>query len=333
MNRIDLYQAFEVIDDDILERSERGNRKFISFHRRLPITLVAVLLALLLMGVGVVAVVYGDNIQTWFGHYFGIVTGQEMSAAQMVLLDHLSQEISQSQTVDGTTVTVDSVTVGDDNFYLLLRVEGGKFSERHQYHFDTFALEVSPEPTEDIGGLGRGGNPRFYGLDEDGVALMLLEFSYATKVGFVPDTTPLDAHLVLEDLICESPEEKLIAEGVWEFKFIIDRSNPPESISLSDTEVVMMDRHVAENVLFHLKKIELTNTGIRFQYDHNEGFPDVEKGLAVLLENGASIGYSGGATALMQDDTTVNCSYQWQIPVNLDEVKAVRIGNVDIPVR
>lgn len=34
----------------------------------------------------------------------------------------------------------------------------------------------------------------------------------------------------------------------------------------------------------------------------------------------------------MGDGTTLNCSYHWMIPINLDEAEAVRIGNVEISV-
>ena len=163
--------------------------------------LVAVLAAaFVFVGAGVVAVVYGDSIQSWFGYYFGIITGHEMSEEQKGIIDHLSQDINQSQTVGETTVTVDSVTVGDDNFYLLLRIEGNKFSDRHHYIFDTNILEVSPDPVEGDGGLGSYGI-QFHGIDGDGAALMLMDYSYATGEEFTVDTTPLEVHLVLKDLM------------------------------------------------------------------------------------------------------------------------------------
>ena len=147
MNRKDLYNAVNEVDDDILERSERATiSNVVPIRRRWPVALIAAILCLFLMGAGVVAVIYGDSIQNWFGHYFELVTGQNMSEGQTALIDHLSQDISQSKTVGETTVTVDSVTVGDDSFYLLLRVEGVELSNRHSYSFDGVTLEVSPDP-------------------------------------------------------------------------------------------------------------------------------------------------------------------------------------------
>ena len=107
MNRNDLYTAFNAVDNDILERSETSGFKIIPIRRRLPVALIAAILALVLMGAGVVAIVYGDSIQSWFGHYWEQVTGQPMSDQHTALIDHLSQEIDLAQTVGDVTVTVD----------------------------------------------------------------------------------------------------------------------------------------------------------------------------------------------------------------------------------
>lgn len=334
MNREDLYQSMNQIDEDILERSESTVSKPISIRRRLPISLAAALLALLLLGACAVTVIYGDSIKTWFAHYFGLVTGYEMSEGQMALLDHLSQNISQSKTIDDTTVTVDSVTVGDDNFYLLLRVEGVEFSKRHHYNFDEVKLEVSPDPVDDVGGLGSYGM-QFHGLDGDGTALFLMDFSYVTGEAFALDTKPLEVHLLLEDLMrgVQSERQKTVTEGVWEFSFTIDRSQPPEAIALPDTEVMLMNLHTREEMSALFTDIELTNTGLRFRYDYGKGNLAIVSQLEVVLENGATIGDSEGSGVPMEDGTTLNCSYQWRIPINLDEVKAVRIGRTEIPIR
>lgn len=336
MNQKHIINALGKVDDAYIEESEATIKNAVApvrLRRRLPMALVAAMLAMLLMGAGVVAVIYGDSIQNWFGHYFEMITGQEMSEGQTALIDHLSQDISQSQTVGETTVTVDSVTVGDDSFYLLLRVEGVEFSKRYHYGFDGVTMEVSPDPMEGVGGIGSHGI-QFHGLDGDGAALLLMDYSYATGQEFEQDTTPLEVHLILENLLRapHDDKQKMITEGVWEFNFSIDRSQPPASIMLPDTEVMVMNLDTQEEVPVMLTNIELTNTGIRFRYDYKEGTLSLEAHLDVLLDNGADISPSDGSGTPMADGTTLNCSYHWEIPVNLDEVSAIKVGETKIPV-
>ena len=335
MNRKDLYNGINEVDDDILERSERATvSNVVSVRRRWPVALIAAILCLFLMGAGVVAVIYGGSIQSWFSHYFGIMTGQEMSEGKSAVLDHLSQEIGQSKVVGKTNVTVDSATVGDDIFYILLRIEGLQFSKRENYEFEEILMELSPDPMEGIGGVGSYG-PRFMGVDGDGAMILLLEHSYATSQGFELDTTPLEVHLVLENLVRghRSEKQKMVAEGIWEFDFTIDRSQPPESISLPDAEVLGVNEETGEEVSIKLSSIVLTNTGIRFTYDYKEGTVSFEENPTVLLQNDAEVRWSEGSGTPMADRTTLNCSYHWSIPVNVDEVTVVKIGNAEIPVQ
>jgi len=335
MNRNDLYRAVGEINDELLERTENTSHKApIKVHRRLPAALIAAVLALFLMGAGIVAVIYGDSIQSWFGHYFGMMTGHEMSEGQSAVIDHLSQDITQSKTVDDTTVTVDSVTMGDDIFYILLRVEGLRFSKRENYEFEEITLEISPNPMEGVGGVGSYG-PRFMGLDGDGTMLLLLEHSYATNLGFELDTSPLEVRLVLENLVRghRSEKQKMMTEGVWEFSFTVDRSQPPASISLPDIEVVGINEETREEVTIPVTGIVLTNSGVHFAYDYKGGTISFEEEPTAYLQSGAEVGWSDGSGTPMAGSSILNCSYHWSIPVNLDEVVSIEIGGVEIAVQ
>ena len=118
--------------------------------RRMPAALIAAVLALLLMGAGIsAAILYGDSIKSWFVYHWNEITGQSMDQGQIAVIDHLSQEIGVSQTVGNVTVTVDSAAVGDDNFYLLLKVEGIQASDDHSYDFLQWTVEAAPDPLAD----------------------------------------------------------------------------------------------------------------------------------------------------------------------------------------
>lgn len=333
MNRTDLYRSLQGLDDDLLERSETAFANSSSrIHRRLSAVLLAAILAVFFIGASAAAVLYGDSIQNWFYHRWKSLTGQSMSTEHAVLIDHLSQEIGLSQTVDGVTVTVDSAAVGDDSFFLLLRVQGMEFSARYSYGFDSFNLNVMPDPLETSGGLG-GFGAEFQGLDDDGSALILFSYDYTTGQGYQEDLRPLELTLTLTDFL-RSPfqdRQNLLVEGTWNFSFTLAR-HKPESIRLPDSEVAgsgrVSDRGSEISVL--LTELEVTNTGIRFQFDCQNGEIDLDSHIFAILENGQEIGISSGNGTVL-DSGLLFSTYTWLVPIPLEEVTAVRIGGVEIP--
>jgi len=320
---------------------------------RLPVALVAALLALLLMGAGVVAVIYGDSIQSWFSYNWERLTGQPMSQKQTAIIDHLSQDIGLSQTVDGVTVTVDSATVGEDVFYLLVKVEGLPFSMRHGYHFEQFHVELTPDPLEDSSGMGAMGL-NLHGVDGDGAAVFLLEHEYSSHDGFEAETSPVEVMVYMKDLLRGGQKEKLVAEGEWEFSFTLDRSAIPPSVSLPDTMVTALNDANEYISLLHTE-IVLSSTSLRFCHEfdgflgpHNSidymGYvdtpPELEEQVGMLmipqsyalLENGAMVGLGSGLGVPLKDEGLMSHVFHWKVPINPDEVSVIIIGQTEIPV-
>lgn len=300
--------------------------------RRLPLALIAAVLAVLLMGAGVVAAIYGDSIQNWFGHYWESVTGQQMSREQAAIIDRLSQDIGLEQTVGDVTVTVDSATVGYDNFFLLLRVKGVAFSKRYAYGFEQVELNVDPDPIGAGGGIS-GYGFQWLGVDGDGSVLLLLEHSYASKTDQARDTSPVHITLTMENLL-QSPNmkdrEKLVAAGEWSFTFSLDRSKEIEMVRLPDTEVTATDLDRREPVSIVIRNVELTSTGLRFQYDCGGGTLSIDPHIDVVLKNGGSISVGGGSGTSLEDGKTMNCSYQWLVPFHLEEAVCIQIDETQI---
>lgn len=335
MDSHNILDAIGDINDDAIRDARAGaaTASRPHFGRRLPAAMIAAILALLLMGAGIVAVIYGDSIQNWFGHYWEAITGQQMSDEQTAIINHLSQEIGACQTVGDVTITVDSATVGDDTFYLLLKVDGLSFSNKNSYNFLMGTLETTPNPLEDGAFVGWGTD--YLGVDGDGSALLLLNYEYVSNGDFAQDTRPLQVSLWLENLAsgAHTNKEKIIAEGEWYFSFVIDRSELPEVILLPDTEIMAVDSTQQEEIPVTLTNIELTNTGLRFQFEYNEGNLSLsEQDISIVLNNGKTIGNNGGIGSPTNDNKNMRFSYQWLVPVNLDEVAAVQIGNIQISV-
>lgn len=339
MKEKQILRVIGQVDEDYIEEaaSTIGKSKVTAaqprFRSRLSVALVAALMCLFLMGAGVVAIIYGDSIQNWFAHQWEIITGQTMNEEHSELLDHLSYDIGISQTVDEATVTVDSATVGDDCFYLLLRVEGLQLSKKHNYGFEQYSMKISPDPLTGTAGVGSHGC-QYFGLDGDGAALFLVKHDYVSRNGVTEDNRPLDITLYLSNFVQNKSAEqnKLLTEGTWEFEFSIDRSQFPATVKLPDTEVILTHLKTNEDVAVTVTNIELTCTGLRFQYDYKRGEIGLIDHITVLLDNGVTIDHSSGSGYPLADGTTLNCSYQWQVPINVDEVSAIQLGNVQIDI-
>lgn len=299
------------------------------YVRRLSGAMAAAIVMLALLGCAVVGTVYGGSIQDWFAHRWETVSGQPMSDGQAAVIDHLSQDIGLSQTVDGVTVTVDSATVGDDTFFLLLRVEGKRFSKRYNYAFHEMSMTFSPDPVSEGGGLG-GFGFQYQGLDGDGSLLMMMDMTYAAAEGFVPDTSPLNVELTLTDLTQGSGQGNVLSEGVWSFAFTLDRNQIPEPIRIGDTDASLYDFDKEKNISVPVCHLEVTNTGVRFQLP---SLPGHSAGLrpTVILKDGTEVHHSGGAGTAMENCETLSYSFHWSVPVDLNEIAAIRIGDTEIP--
>lgn len=330
-----LLKAMGQVDKQYIEEAFSYNsstRHTPQFHR-LSAALIAAILSVCLMGAGVATVIYGDHIQSWFGHCWEVITGQPMSEEHLAVIEHLSQEIGVSQTVGNVTITVDSATVGDDNFFLLLRVDGMNFSNKYSYDFQHVRMETKPDPLKDGAFVGYGID--YLGLDGDGIPLLLLNYEYAGSNGYMQDqdTRPLEVWLTLQNLVKDAytDNQETLLEGDWYFSFVIDRSQSPEVISLPDTEVMAMDLDTHEEIPIIVTNIELTNTGLRLQYTHEEGTLSLSnQGIKVVLENGKVIGNNGGIGSPTEDNLAMKYSCQWLVPVNLNEVATILIGETEV---
>lgn len=318
-----------ILEANPIEAAQHISRK------KITALILAAALALFLVSCGVVAVIYGDSIQSWFGFYWHRITGQDMEVEQTAIIDHLSQDIGISSTSGEVTVSMDSATVSEDIFYLLIRVEGVPFSSRKNYDFKERDIKISPYPAAESGGMGSFGI-RFLGLDGDGSALFLMDHQSSPYSGFEDGTEDYEISLILTDLITrDRSKTKTIAEGVWSFQFTLDRSAVPESIHLPDTVVPGIDLNTGESVDVILTDMVLTNTGIRFKYLSNNGSIDLHLGhhwISPLLTNGKRIEDGTGSGVPITGTNLLSYSWHWPIPVDLEDIVSIWIGEMEIHV-
>ena len=317
------------VRDRILSMGREEPLSPLRFVRRLSTAAAAVLVLLALLGCGAAAVVYGEGIQGFFARQWERLTGAPMGESQTALLDHLSQDLSLSQTVDGVTVTLDSATIGSDMFYLLVRVEDAGLAGGGSCGFEFFDVTLSPDPllgAEELGGYGWSSQ----GTDQEGRPLLLVEQSYQVREGLETDASPLEVTLTLTNLCRGAGSDQVIlAEGTWTFHFTLDRSQIPPPVSLPDTQVVVTDYFSGERYAGLFTNIEVTSTGLCYDqtFEHDD-FPDFIP--LLILNDGTEISGGDGYGTRVGEDT-FRCVRRWSVPVDLSQAAAVRFGDTDIP--
>lgn len=300
------------------------------YVRRVSRVLVAALLLLALLGCGVAAVIYIEDIQGLFARRWQQLTGQSMAPEQSALVERLSQEINQRQTVNGVTVTLDSATVGDDVFYLLVRVEDRDRIGRKGCSFENFDVQISPDPASQLQGIG-GCGWSTQGTDEEGRSLFLVEHQYTAEDGSSFDPAPLQITLTLTNLCRGSGDDyQLLADGVWSFQAVLDRTQIPPPIHLSDIQAYVTDYFSEEVFEGTFTNIQVSSTGITYDQTFADGqFPDFFPVL-VQLDGTEIPGANGFGSKLTED--TFRCTHQWSVPVDLTLAAAVRFGDTEIPI-
>ena len=317
----ELYNSITNVKVEYLEElfwyTTAGRRKF-----RRPFIMAVSIIALLLVGCGIVTALFGDSIQNWFANSWEVITGESMGSEHRTDIDSLNQRIGLSQTVDDVTVTVDSATVGDDNFFLLLRVDGINASKRKIYDFEVVEsfLDMNPVNPLTFGA-------RYLGVDDNGALLILLGYNLYPNYFL---TNPTTVSLQLGNLFADSGNKrKVVAQGQWSFDFELDCSLPVDIIYLEDTNVDFYDYVSDKKYSDSVSDIVITTTGIKFI-----GCTSITVGVDIyaVLQNGNVVICNDGI-GIPYEDGNWHYSGQWEVPINLGEIEVIRIGKTDIPVK
>lgn len=340
MNSTDLYKAFSKVDEDIIERSEKSaERKVISLKRRVVLAVAAVLVVAVLMGAA--AVKYYDSIQGWMKNTWEFVTGQEMSDGQVELLDSLSQDIGIRQTFDGVTVTVDSATVSEDIAYLLLRFEGLELTDGvMDGYMRSLNIETNPM-------IATGAGMQYRDLP-DGTVVAVISLDFMNDIQ-EENVEYINVKMTMSDT-AEIVDNHIVAgEEKWRFSFDL-YPEVLETITLPDTQVLakklIRSTNEETEIPVEIRNVELTSVGFSCEYEfkyENDNIYEADVSLAsgydtkyfvAVMEDGSEIGCGEGQHVSWRDGTAyVVSNSHWIVPINLDEIVEIHIGDTVIPVK
>ena len=291
----------------------------------------AVLVAAILLGAfTVTAALAPADLKGWFDQRWQALTGQPMSREQQVVLASLSQPVGESAVSNGVTLTVDSAVMGTDSFWLLLKVDGVT-ARGQNYRFETTSLQVEPDPVHENGGMGSWGM-QFLGRSAEGELLFLMDYAY--HVSGKNGSWPGDISVVLqaENLIRERGNRPahMAAEGNWTVSFTLDQRALSQARETPDCWILAQDWGKETLACFHVQDLQASATGVQFTVA-DDAIHSHRWEPTAILSDGTEVLYSSGGGTPTEDGTAMVWSYQWQVPVDPEQVIAVRIGRTEIP--
>lgn len=326
-----LSQALGGIDlkytDEAINYLKPRARRHMSL--KLAAAIVAAALLLGLGSIGVASTIYGTSMADMLGMLWQRDTGSDMSAGQQEVIRSMTQEVSLSQSVDNVTVNVTSARASGYDLWLLLRVEGVNFEAGESYAFADAWVDLTPEPTSDNVGVA-GTHSVYQGTDGDGAGLFMVQYDTTA----LPKTgDALSVSLTLANLeLRNGTDSEAVAAGPWAFEFELEFAPDDVSISLPDTTVQGYDPQRNSYADMTLRDIELTSSHISYTCDGGRDYLGLVGRICAVLADGSTVQTDtggGGET----DSGDWYLKLLWEYPIDLDEVVALRIGQVEIPVQ
>lgn len=226
-------------------------------------------------------------------------------------------------------VILDSVTVGEERLWMLLKI-GGQYTAGKSYTFERTYLDGAPAKEIPDLGIQVGGSIQ-YSKDGstvagDGSLLMLIRYTSPSGSESLLNGGHLKLHL--ENLLADG---ELLCEGVWDLEFDLAAVESQPALAVENVSVPATDKEDRE-ITVTFQQVQVHATGARlFTGPENAGFmlwPDT----ALVLTDGTEV-RADGAHANWEGTTGDSrwiTSYAWCVPVDLSQVKALRLGETVI---
>ena len=288
---------------------------------------MAVCMAVVLITGTALAVTSGGGLKSWFSDEWGYNNDGEMPAEQQQIVESLSAPVGISQTVGNLTVTVDSVAYSDGYYWLMVYAEGMKFDQDNGYGCRKSDLIIVSEDGRELGQCGRSITQTARG----GSALKMLfegEISPESAEAIAADGGNMHFMLSVSDFvekkhsIITSTKESVLQEGTWSFEFEVPAAESGEIMKAPDSDAVFAIGN-GEETMCRVSKIQINMVGIKYLFEgESEAHGELPR---LIFKDGSEVGITGGSGVQLEDGSW-QMKYQWSMPVDTAQVKAVKFG-------
>lgn len=297
---------------------------------------IAAALTVILAGTALAAVIgVPETLQEWFGKQWTESGGGEMPKEQEEIIDKLVQPVNVSSASRGVTITLDSVTSGEDGLWMLLKIAGPQ--EETRWDFMDFDLSVEPLEEQKASAVCVSGYTVGYvGMTEDKTQVQLIRYQSSNGKVFLGGGK---LELKLGGMYCRKETEAgdfeiIEKDGEWTLPFELEPVVEQEVLTAQKARIAVSrldwgeegEEPVEQKGTMTLQNIQVTSTGYRFDR------PSDQEGWSIsppvlLLEGGVEINGNGAIQVYGDPETRGS----WDIPVDLSKVESIRFGDVVIP--
>lgn len=332
----------EVMNMTKQERNQVVRKLSVSF-------IVAAALAVILAGTALAAVIgVPETLQEWFGKQWTEAGGQEeMPKEQSEIIESLVQPVGVTATANGVSVTLDSVTPGEGNLCLLLKIKGERLTGK--WNFMRERIAGGPIEKVSEGPMIFSSQTKSVGVTEDGTQIFLYWIDAPMGVDFLEGG---DLELQFEDIELRDenpvppgtyPEGVLVSadlEGTWILPFTLEPLKDQPVLTAKNAHVPCTKWEWGESgsemafseEMMDIRDIRVTSTGYSYLLPeelvgYHENY-DYDRELPVLLLTGGMTleGHDSG-----RDTSDPQVRGSWDFPVDLSKVESIRFGDVVIP--
>lgn len=229
-------------------------------------------------------------------------------------------------------VILDSVTVGEERLWMMLKVSG-EYPAGRSYMFEKTYLEGGPQKELSELGIQLGGSIK-YSTDgstvtEDGNLLLLVRYTAPSGSGSLLKGGHFKLHL--ENLLMD---RELVCEGQWDLEFDLAATESQPALTVENVPVPATDTEGRE-ITLTFQQIRVHATGVQmFTGVENAGFT-LWWDTALVMADGTEVrsdGAHSGWESVAENSRWVT-SYTWCVPVDLSRAVALRLGDTRIPLR
>ena len=122
--------------------------------------------------------------------------------------------------------------------------------------------------------------------------------------------------------IITSTKESVLQEGTWSFEFEVPAAESGEIMKAPDSDAVFAIGN-GEETMCRVSKIQINMVGIKYLFEgESEAHGELPR---LIFKDGSEVGITGGSGVQLEDGSW-QMKYQWSMPVDTAQVKAVKFG-------